>query len=61
MTECGTRGCVKSPSALLFFFQLKKKNGYLGGDKQLFEHPKIRLPAKTGSDQKGMVGIIRLG
>jgi RHS repeat-associated protein len=37
----------------IFFFQLKKKNGYLGGDKQFFEPPKIRAPAKSESDQKG--------
>jgi RHS repeat-associated protein len=27
--------------------------GYLGGDKQFFEPPKIRAPAKSESDQKG--------
>jgi len=32
---------------------LKKENRYLGGYKQFFEHPKIRLPQKPGSDQKG--------
>ena len=38
---------------LIFFFQLKKKNGYLGGHKQFFEYTKIRTPQKKGSDQKG--------
>jgi RHS repeat-associated protein len=49
-------GLLPSKQAItnsIFFFQLKKENRYLGGYKQFFEHPKIRLPQKPGSDQKG--------
>jgi RHS repeat-associated protein len=49
----GSNPVLGTPLDLTFFFQLKKKNGYLGGDKQFFEYPKIRLPQKSGSDQKG--------